>query len=408
MSHESATTLVETPRPAHVPAELVHPVEHYNSEKFLDFPVAYWDDVRDRHRVIWSPYHGGFWCLTRYEDIHNAFQRPDLFSSRMQAIPGREIRMLPISLDPPEHTAYRRLLNRPLSPANMANMEPDIRALARKLIDDIEAGDGCDFVQAFAKPLPTEIFLRLLGLPAERLPEFLEWNHTILHVQDDEAGDAAKKAAGAQVGAYLAEYIEHRKVEPGTDLISDLLQAEIEGVRLSDEDVHGFAMMLFLAGLDTVTAALGWCWNFLAENPGHRQQIIDDPTLIPEAIEELLRVHSFVTDGRYIMQDCEFAGVEMKAGERIMLPTGTAGRDSHQFPDAELVDFQRSPNRHLAFAAGPHRCVGSHLARLELRVALEEWHARIPNYRLAPGTKPKFHGGGVAGPDELLLDFSQA
>ncbi len=405
MSYGSSAVLVETPRPDHVPADLVHPLEHYNSAEFLTYPVGFWDDLRDRFRVFWSPYHGGFWCLTRYEDIHAAYQQPDVFSSRMQAIPGREIRMLPISLDPPEHTKYRRVLNEPLSPGNVAVLAADVRGLARRLVEEIAPTGGCDFIESFAKPLPTEIFLQLLGLPREELGQFLEWNHTILHVQDDAAGNAAKQAAGAAVGAYLAAYIERRKQEPGDDLVSRFLAAEIDGRPLSDADVHGFAFMLFLAGLDTVTAALGWSFGFLATHPDQRRQLVEEPALIPEAVEELLRYHSFVNDGRYITRDVEFAGVSMKAGERIMLPTAAAGRDAAQFADPDVVDFHRPNNRHLAFAAGPHRCVGSHLARLEMRIALEVWHARIPDYTLQPGTSPEFHGGGVAGPDHLRLTW---
>lgn len=405
MSYDSSATLVETPRPDHVPEELVHPLEHYNSEAFLRFPVGFWDGLRDQFRVFWSPFHGGFWCLTRYDDIHEAFQRTDVFSSRMQAIPGREIRMLPITLDPPEHTKYRRLLNQPFAPASVAALEGDIRALCRTLIDRVVGEGACDFMDAFAKPLPTEIFLRLLGLPRADVKLFLDWNHTILHVQDDAEGQAAKQRAGAEVGAYLADYIEQRKQDPGADLISTLLGADLDGEPLPDDEVHAFAMLLFMAGLDTVTSALGWSWRFLAEQPEHRRQIVDDPRLIPSAVEELLRYHSFVTDGRYITQDVEFAGVPMKAGERIMLPTAAAGRDPNQFPHADIVDFHRGPHRHLAFAAGPHRCLGSHLARMEMITAMQEWHARIPDYRVEEGSTVRYHGGGVAGPDNLDLVF---
>lgn len=405
MSYKSSASVVLTARPSHVPEDLVYPLEHYNSEAFLQDPVGFWDELRDHRRVFWSPFHGGFWCLTRYEDIHEAFQRSDLFSSRMQAIPGREVRMLPITLDPPDHTKYRHLLNRPFGPANVRAFAGDIRSLCRSLIDQVCGEGRCDFVKAIARPVPTEIFLRFLGLPPDDTDRFLDWNQTILHVQDDAEGQAAKDLATSQVSVYLREQIAERTKNPGDDLISILLATELDGVPLPEEDVLAFAVLLFIAGLDTVTSAMGFCWAFLAGNPEYRRQIVEEPGLIPSAIEELLRYHSFVADGRYITSDVEFAGVSMRAGERIMLPTAAADRDPRQFPHADIVDFHRNPNRHLAFAAGPHRCLGSHLARLEMTIAMEEWHSRIPDYRLEEGATVQFHGGGVAGPDHLNLVF---
>jgi cytochrome P450 len=405
MSYESSKSLVVTARPPHIPEDLVYPLEHYNSDSFLRNPVGFWDGLRDRYRVFWSPFHGGFWCLTRYEDIHEAFQRSDVFSSRMQAIPGREVRMLPITLDPPEHTKYRQLLNRPFGPANVGALAGDIRSLCQSLIDRVFGEGRCDFMEAFAGPLPTSIFLRLLGLPADDTTLLLGWNHTILHVQDDADGQAAKELATTEVTAYLRHHIAERTKTRRDDLVSTLLAAEVDGEALSDHDVLAFTMLLFMAGLDTVTSALGFCWEFFATHPDYRRQIVDEPALIPSAIEELLRYHSFVADGRYITRDVEFAGVTMRAGERIMLPTAAANRDPRQFPHAEIVDFRRNPNRHLAFAGGPHRCLGSHLARLELTIAMEEWHSRIPEYRLEENADIRFHGGGVSGPDNLNLVF---
>lgn len=403
MSYGAATEVRETPRPDHVPPGSVHVLDHYNGERFLSFPVAYWDDLRDEHRVFWSPLFGGFWCLTRYADIHAAFQRPEVFSSRMQAIPGREVRMLPITLDPPEHSGYRKLLNKPFSPGSVGALEDDLRALCGQLIEEVTARGECDFIADFAERLPTEIFLRLLGLPRADVDLFLDWNNTLLHVHDDVDGAERKRRAGEEINAYLAGHIERQGADPGDDLVSLLLASELHGVPLPRDDVQAMSFLLFMAGLDTVTAGLGWSFLHLARHPEHQRRIREEPEVIPAAVEELLRAHSFVTDGRYITQDVEFAGVPMKAGERIMLPTAAAGRDPAQFPDPLVIDFDREPNRHLAFAAGPHRCVGSHLARLEMRIAMEEWHRQVPEYRLAPDAEVVFHGGGVAGPDTMPL-----
>jgi cytochrome P450 len=389
--------------PDHVPADLVRPLDHWNGVDYLANPLGFWDDLRDATRVFWSPLHGGFWCLTRYEDIHEAFQRADLFSSMLTNIPGREVKLLPISLDPPEHTPYRQVLNKPFAPTRIGKLEQHIRDRCNELLDALAGKDECEFIAEFGKALPTQIFLEMLGLPPEELDRFLEWNHVILHVQGGEDGLARQRHANEELAAYLAELVAQRRDDPRDDLVGVLLTAHMDGAPLPEQDVLGFLHLLFMAGLDTVTSALGWCWQFLAEHPAHRQQILDDPSLIPAAVEELLRYHSFVEDSRTVTQDIDFAGVHMKAGDRIMLPTSTASRDEAQFADALVVDFHRQPNRHIAFAAGPHRCVGSHLARTELIIAMEEWHKRIPHYRIAAGKPMNAHGGGVIGLDELYL-----
>jgi len=391
--------------PDHVSADLVYPLDHWNGAAFVEDPLSFWDGLRDDRRVFWSPFHGGFWCLTRYEDIHEAFQRPDLFSSRLTNIPGREVKLLPISLDPPDHTKYRRLLNQPFSPARIDVLIGTIAERCQALLDGLAGQNGCDFIDAFGKALPTSIFIDLLGLPPEEIEQFMAWNHTILHVHGDAEGQALQRQANEELSVYLSELVAVRKTARADDLISVLIPLEIDGRPLADEETIALAYLLFMAGLDTVTSAMGWSWKFLAEHPAHRQQIVDDPSLIPAAIEELLRFHSFVQDARTLSRDAVFAGVEMKAGDRIMLPTASADRDEDQFPDAMTVDFQRDPNRHIAFAAGPHRCVGSHLARAELRIAMTEWHARIPHYRLTPGAEVHIHGGAVVGLDQLPLDF---
>lgn len=389
--------------PDHVPADLVHEFDHWNGEEFCRNPMAAWDGLREPFRVFWSPLHGGFWCLTRYEDIHEAFRRADLFSSRITNIPGREVRLLPISMDPPDHTKYRRPLNVPLSPTSVGELEGQIRATANLLIDDVLAKGECDLVEAFANPLPVTIFLKLLGLSEDQLEMFLDWNYTILHVHGDPEAAERQRVANVELAAYLDKLIVKRRSEPGEDLVSWMISSRIDGEPIPHDEIRAFCHLLFMAGLDTVTSAISWLWLYLAEHPERRHEIVEDPSLIPSAIEELLRLHSFVTDSRTLTADAEFAGVHMKEGDRIMLPTASAGRDETQFPNAMEVDFHRDPNRHIAFANGPHRCVGSHLARLELIVAMQEWHRRIPDYRVTEGTTITFHGGALSAPNFVLL-----
>jgi cytochrome P450 len=406
VSAPSATEAGDWTVPEHVPAELVRPLDFWNGADYLADPVGYWDGARAAHRAFWSPFFGGFWCLTRYGDIHAALQRPQDFSSRINGIPSRGMQMLPITLDPPDHTKYRRLLNEPFAPAQVEKLSGAIRGRCAELVDDLVDGPGCEFITEFAKALPTYIFCDLLGLPKAEVKTFLDWNHTILHVHGTAEGRERQRVANEELGVYLRQLVAQRHAHREVDLVSRLLDCEVDGERLTQEEAYNFTYLLFMAGLDTVTNSLGFTWMYLAQHPGHRRQIVDDPRVVPAAVEELLRYYSFVEiTNRTVSRDLEFAGVAMKGGDRIMLPTSAAGRDDEQFPDAHVVDFGREPNRHLAFAAGPHRCLGSHLARSELRIALEEWHARIPEYRIAAGTGVTYHGGALGGPAALSLEW---
>jgi cytochrome P450 len=402
---ESQQDAERTPRPENVPADLVHDLDHWNGPDYLADPIGFWDDLRGPYRVFWSPFHGGFWCLTRYEDIHEAFQRADLFSSRITNIPGREVRLLPITLDPPEHTTYRRLLNLPFSPARIALLMDKITDRSNALIDDVIDRGEFEFMDTFAKALPTGIFCDLLGLPHDEVKKFLEWNYIILHVHGDAEGQERQRIANEELGTYLGDLVAERTSRPHDDLVSALIPLEIDGRPITRDEAVSMTYLLFLAGLDTVTSALGWCWKFLAEHPSHRQQILSNPAIIPKAVEELLRYHAFVEDSRTVTRDVEFAGVMMKEGDRVMLPTSSACRDEAEFPDALTVDFEREPNRHIAFASGPHRCLGSHLARAELHIAMELWHQRVPDYELGQG-EIRYHGGAVVGPDCLRLTIT--
>ncbi|WP_181780398.1 cytochrome P450 [Pseudonocardia pini] len=395
--------------PAHVPDDLVHRLDHHNDTIVTSDPVGFMDELRERYRVFYSPVYEGFWAVTRYADQREVFQRPELFSSSPTGLPGGPgyggHKLLPIELDPPVHTKYRALINPVFAPKRIRALEEKARVLANELIDRIlDSGRSeIDFVTDYAEKFPTQIFVDMMGLPFERYREFLTWNNTLLHSAQIGAGLDAKRQAGIEINDYLTTLIDHRTEHPGDDLVSVLIASEVDGEQLTREEVLRSVFLLFMAGLDTVMSAHSWFWWHLARNPGHRQQILDDEAVVPSAIEELLRVNSFVNDARTVREDTEFAGVAMKKGDRVWLSSSSACRDPREFPDPLTVDLRRSPNRHIAFAAGPHRCVGSHLARLELRVTMEEWHRRIPHYRIPEGAHVPMHCGGVAGIDSLPM-----
>ena len=225
------------------------------------------------------------------------------------------------------------------------------------------------------------------------------------HAKDDPAG-TQRKAAGAELERRMAAVYDERIAAPRDDIVSVLIGAEVDGERLSPIEVLDMTYLLMVAGLDTVAASIGLQYLYLAQHPEQRDRLVADPSLIPSAVEELLRYESLILTGRTVTHDVEFHGVQMHAGDRLLINSVSAGRDERQFPNADVVDFERTPNRHLAFAAGPHRCVGSHLARLELRVVHETIHERLPTYRLADGAHIHRYTGSSAGVDALPLVWS--
>jgi cytochrome P450 len=340
--------------------------------------------------------------MSRYEDVIQALRNPALFSSEMeiQMALGTERPMIPQQLDPPLQTRYRKLLDPHFSRRKMAALEPDMRRYANELIDRFIDNGACDFDPDFAIPLPCTVFLRLAGLPLEELDLFLELKNGIIrpHLKtksiDLEVNKNARVESGRQIYAYFERVVEDRTLQPRDDLMTQLVHAEIDGEKLSRNEILDICFLLLLAGLDTITATLGCNIAYLAANPQQRRRLVAKPELIPNAVEELLRWETPVTGvPRLAREDFSIGGIDVKAGELVTLLLGAADVDADEFDDATRVDFERARNRHLAFGGGPHRCLGSHLARMELRVAMEEWHKRIPEYEVAPGRQPRYSPG---------------
>ncbi|GAB2867293.1 cytochrome P450 [Actinocorallia aurea] len=369
------------------------------------------DALRETQDAFYSTWGKGFWVLTRYADIQAAFQDPEVFSSAaVNALdPEPRYRWIPEMLDPPEHTGWRRLLAPHFTPAAVKAREPRVREHCRTLVRTLADRGECDFVSDFATPFPSVIFLELMGLPVERLEEFLTWARTILH--GPPATNPGRMAAMGEVTGMFAELIAERRANPGSGgrggLLDDALTWRLDGAPIPDDDLLAFCLLLFMAGLDTVTSQLSYAVWHLAAHPADQQALRDEPDLIPSAVEEFLRAYPVVLPGRKLTRDTEFAGCPMKKGDMVMLPLPAANRDPAAFPDAATVDLRRSPNRHLGFAAGPHRCLGSHLARAELRIALEEWHQAIPAYALPHPQAAREHTFGLLGLDTLPLTWAR-
>ena len=332
--------------------------------------------------------------LTRKAEIDEALRHPEIFSSNMDAVDLKNKRpMIPLQIDPPDHKKFRKLLDPLFAPRKMALLDDEVSALVNHLIDGFIDRGEVDFAKEFSIPFPSQVFLTLLGLPLDELDRFLVMKDGIIrpdHVTGKPYGSQAvhdyQQKVADSVYDYFEEVLDQREVERRSDLLSHFLDAEVEGDRLSREDILDICFLFLIAGLDTVTATLDCMFSFLAQHPEHRRQIVESPEVIPNAIEELLRWETPVMGvARVAVEETELGGCPVHAGDAVMIMLGSANTDETEFPDANQVSFNREVNRHIAFGGGIHRCLGSNLARLELRVALREWHKRIPEYEVEPG-----------------------
>ena len=372
------------------------------------------DGLQERARPFLRTEDGqGYWVFTDHEAILDGLQHPDLFSSNVivPTEPDPPYRWIPIMLDPPDHTKWRRVLGSYFSPGRVSRLEDDQRRFARELIERFRARGECDFYEEFAAVFPTTIFLQIMGLPVDLLDRFMAWEDKILHASADSDPDGSG-ALGAmmEVMGYFQGQVTEKREDPGArgdDIVSHAIGWTIDGQPTSDEDVLSCLLLLFMAGLDTVTSQLSYSFLHLATHEADRARLAADPGLVPHAVEELMRAYPIVQTARRATRDIEFHGCPVKAGDMVAFPLGMAGRDAKEYPGAKQVDLDREVTRHISFGAGPHRCLGSHLARQELAVALEEWHKLIPDYRVADPARVVEHSGGVYSLEALPLAWDR-
>lgn len=383
-------------RPAHVP-----------SDRVVDFdylaPPGHREDVhRAWHAlhapgvpdIVWTPHYGGHWIATRAADIDVMQNDAARFSMASVTIPKAEqtFRVVPLEMDPPEHTPFRALLSPRFGPKPVSDLQASVRALANELIDGFIGQGHCEFIDAFAKRLPIVVFLRLVDLPLEDRETLLEMTEASVR------GDAERRAwASGQLQQYIGKWIVARRANPGPDLISAMVNAKAHGRDYTPEETFGMMVNVIFGGLDTVAASIGFLMRHLAEHPALRRQLAADQSLVPVAVEEFLRRYGIPNTARVITHDFDYAGVHFKAGEQIMLPKVLHGLDERRYADPLTVDFARPASRHAAFGDGPHRCPGAGLARMEIRVFLEEWLRRIPEFGMAPDGMAVTTSGQVNG-----------
>jgi cytochrome P450 len=334
--------------------------------------------------------------------IDEVLHSPDLYCASQDAGDLKNERpLIPLQINPPEHAKFRKILDPLFSPKQMKMRETSIAGVANRLIDGFIDNEEIDFATDFSVPFPSEVFLTLLGLPLDELPTLLALKDGIVRPNVGSGKplghpdtDAHQKTTASSIYEYFERVITDRTQHPRDDLLSWFLDAEIDGQRLNHNDILDISFLFLVAGLDTVSASLDCFFDYLIRNDDVRQTIVSDPSIIPFVVEELLRWESPVMSvPRQALADTELGGCPVKAGDRVLLMLGSANTDESSNPDAIAPQWNRKINRHLAFGGGIHRCLGSHLARIELRVALQVWHQRIPFYETKPGTELIFSLG---------------
>ncbi|MDG2001836.1 MAG: cytochrome P450 [Novosphingobium sp.] len=354
----------------------------------------------DGRGIFWTPHNGGHWLINDHELLFQAARNTEIFSSNnresqdgaMVMIPPMadhgEPRFAPQSLDPPEHGTYRLPLVKAFAPKRILEMEGWVRELAVKLIDELAPKGRGEFLAAVGEPMPVTVFMRMMGMPLDRLAEFRSWMHAI-------ASDSQERRSGAfaNIAQAMGELIEARKADPQDDLISDLLASDLDGRKPSMVDMQSYCLLLFTAGLDTLVNTFTFGMYHLARHPELQERLQADRCLIPELMEEILRRYGVAMPPRVVTRDYEFGGVNLTKGELIMLMLPAGNLDGKAFADPMTFDIDREDKTHITFNSGPHRCVGSHLARLELRVFFEEWFARMPVVRPDPDQLPTYRPG---------------
>jgi camphor 5-monooxygenase len=390
--------------PPHVPREAIVEFDVYNPPPSGGIHDA-WMTLRrpEGPRLLWTPCNGGHWIATRGKDIKEIFSNYEAFSSRLLAVPKESNEhhgLLPLFLDPPAQKPYRALIVKALTPRRVQAMEDSIRRKAVSLIEQFRHTGRCEFIDEFARKLPIGVFLDLIQVSDKDGARL-----TYLAEQFNRPTELTPPQVMAAFADYLRPLLAERRGQGSDELLTTIASGAVDGRPLTELEAIQVATLVMLAGLDTVASFLGFMMLFLAENPGHRRQLVDDPGAIPNAVGELLRRFPIVTVTRTVTRDMVYNGQTVKAGDLIVTPSILHGLDDDEFKDARRVDFARPlrPGSDSTFGGGPHHCPGQGLGRLELKVVLEEWLSRIPDFAVANRSEIGMRSGVVASMERLPL-----
>lgn len=413
----SSTDTEQKIAPDHVPESLIWP---YKLDEFTaegDDPYLAAARLHDLEGpgIIWAKEASlgkPGWVLLHNDLIREAYVDVEHFSSTRDASSGDVIgqdmvRMIPVEVDPPEHAQYRKILNPLFTPKHVQQYADMVEETCNRLIDGIKDPSSCEFIGEFAEQFPNSIFLSLAGLPQEELPQFLQWERQLLRSGNEGNYEKSTEAAGL-IFKYLYGFIMKEKENPNrTEFIDTLINGTVERRPLTDNEILGYLFLFYVAGLDTVYSTLGWMFRHLAQDQALQNHLRNNPEDIPKAVEEFARAFAVPAPHRRIAKDFEFHGVKMRKDDVVLLPLYLAARDPRVYDDPHKIDINRG-GRNLSFATGPHLCLGIHLAKRELRVALEAFLSRFKEIRLKEGDNYEYHVGGVLGVDRLPLELVPA
>jgi cytochrome P450 len=398
------TTIQSIPAP--VPPELVRPFPYLLGATTTEDPFSFVAEIHRGPEIFWAERvvkgTDGAWVPRLEEDVRAVFSDNEHFTVRgfppFAKLVGESWYLVPAEMDPPDHTMFRTALNPLFTPRRMLALEDTIRRYAREYILDFRDAGYCDFMKDFAFKFPIKVFMELMGLPQELVGQFMDWEHSLLHESDLEK----IKRATLDVNAYLREQCGDRRVNPKDDLLTFGVQAKVDGRNFTDDELTGFCFNLFIGGLDTVSTNMGLQFRHLAGRPDHQALLRSNPEMIPDAIVEFMRAYAPIMNSRECIKETKLRGMTIKKGDIVMLPTFLAGRDPAAYSEPEKVILDRRP-RHTTFGYGVHLCIGMHLARREMRIAIEEFLKEIPEFRIAPGATIESYLAGVIQPIEIPL-----
>ncbi len=392
--------------PPHIPPELVFNIGLTDGPEFLAAPHKFMASLQGAYPPIFygvSEHNPNAWHLLKYDDAYFVLRHPEFFTTEgtgpFPRDPNDYWKIIPLEIEPPEHRKYRAIIDPLVSPKRVLELEASIRALANALIDKFIGQGECEFAKDFGRPLPVGVFLDIMGLPRDMMDEFVRWAMGLLHAQDR----ALAVKVMAEVTEYLGAVIKEKAVAPDGGAVSAIVHGRPGGAAMSPKETFGFVFFLFIAGLDTVFATLNNIFVWLGENPDRRAEIIAAPENIDTVVEELLRVFTVTFSGRTVREDYELHGIKMKKGDKVTSILPACNYDPDAFPNPTEVNFHRPRKPVLTFAGGAHSCLGAHLARLEVKICIQEFLRRIPNFSLKPGTKIEYWPGGVVGPKSVPL-----
>lgn len=397
-------------RRASIPADLVWDKSFDAFTAELDDPYLAIGRLSNGPPVIWATdasYGRPGWVVTRQAPMSEAFMDHEHFSAERPGmiadLLGVNLRLNPIEIDPPAHHGYRVILQPFFTPKAIAALDMPVRRACEHLIAQFADKGGCEFVSAFATPFPSYVFLDLMGMPHEKLPDFLDWEDTLMRGRDP----AARVGAARSIYKYLEEFLGQQKTSPSNDFMKAIVNGVFQERALTHLEMMGMLYVLYVGGLDTVYSTLGWIMRHLATHQELQDRLRANPDLMTNAIEEFTRAFPVAITHRHVAKDYLFHGAQLRAGDEIHLPTPLAGRDPGVYADPHKIDIDRKP-RHLTFGTGAHTCLGIHLAKREIRIVLEEFLKRFRNIRIRAAETYRFHTGRTFGLDYLPLEWERA